>query len=286
MVVFLARYLKRFLVLTPGIILSLVAASQLTPVDTSKLLFGLASLLVYIIIAYWLAPKLVRAWRLRHPAKHPSINISTSDGFDMYPINIGIVANHTDLINSLTESGWTLADAGKPMNWLKSIAFRITKRDYPGAPVKKLYMLGRSQDISFEIRSAGMGVRHNVRLWATSFNAIHPLGQQKANLGKVKSSLADEEIFWVGSMSRDAASDLAKNGYDLKHALKIDADHERDMIVHTLSKANQIKRVDLIRLHESFNPAEHAWNVHAKSDGVMAVCHLSGKTAVVKPTDK
>lgn len=273
MVVFLARCFKRLLVLTPGVILALI-------VTDSLLGFGIIAL-AYVIVAYFVLPKLFRIWSRSHPVKHPPIQISTYDGYDRFPLNIGLVANYDDLLDSLEAAGWTLADSGSLLNWLKSISFRIIKKDYPSAPISKLYIFGRSQDVGFEIRSAGRGVRHNLRLWATDFNPAGPLGQQISNPSKIRASFANEQVFWIGSMSRDVLSDLAKNGFDLKHALKINADHERDMLVQTLSHSKQLKKVDLIRLHESFNPKDRAWNVHTRTDGVMAVCHLSpGKSKV------
>ena len=275
MVIFLTRFLKRFVVLVPGIVIAVFAIRGILPTLKARLPIVLAVLLTYVIVAYLLIPAAFRLWRTFYPPKHPPIYCLTPDGFASDPINVGVVGSQQALITAMTEAGWTVADNNSPINWLRSAWAVLLKRSYPSAPVSRLFMFGRHQDIGFEIQLDNHGgVRHHVRFWATNFNPIHPLSQQSTSRERILPP-TDQPVFWIGAASRDVGYAFMRHNLKISRMVHPDTDRERDLIVHDLSKAGKIKRVDLVRLHEPYQLANRVWRGYLTTDGVMAVCELA-----------
>lgn len=275
MVIFLTRFLKRFVVLVPGIVIAVFAIRDIFPTLNARLPIVLAVLLTYIIVAYLLIPAAIRLWRTFYPPKHPPIYCLTPDGFASDPINVGIVGDKTSLVAAMSAAGWTVADGNSPINWLRAVWAIFFKHSYPSAPMSRLFMFGRHQDIGFEVQLDNRGgVRHHVRFWATNFNPIHPLAQQSTSRERILPA-TDQPVFWIGAASRDVGYALIRHNLQISHMVHPDTDRERDLIVHDLSKGGQIKRVDLVRLHEPYQLANRVWRGYLTTDGVMAVCELT-----------
>lgn len=284
MVIFLTRSLKRLVVLVPGVIITIFAIRDIFPSVHDRLLLILAVLLAYGIVAYGLIPAGLRLWRAMAPPKHPPIYCLTPDGFVSDPINIGLVGDRQALVNAMTAAGWTEADQNSLINRIKTILSIVTNGRYPSAPISRLFMFGRPQDIGFEIQlDERSDDRHHVRFWATDFNPIHPLAQQNTSKDRILPP-TDQSVFWIGAVSRDTSRGLLRRNLQLSHRVHLNTDRERDLMVHELSNAKQIKRVDLVRLHEPYQSSIRVWRGYVSTDGVMAVCELSAKPARTEPT--
>lgn len=286
MVMFLTRLLKRLVVFVPGVVITILAIRDIFPSIKARLPLGLAILVTYVIVAYALIPAAIRLWRAVRPPKHPPIYCLTPDGFASDPINVGMVGDRQALITAMQAAGWTEADRNSPLKWLRAGWSIIFRRSYPAAPMSSLFMFGRRQDIGFELQPDNRSsVRHHVRFWATDFNPIHPLAQQNTSRERILPS-TDQPVFWIGAASRDIGYALIRHNFQVSHMVHPNTDRERDHIVHGLSQAKQIKRVDLVRLHEPYQLMNRVWRGYLTTDGVMAVCELSAKPLRTAPTDK
>ncbi len=146
-----------------------------------------------------------------------------ADGIPGDPLNVALVGSEAELIRAMALAGWVPADPtrlGSSLRIAKSVVF---KKHYETAPVSKLYLFDRPQDLAFE-RPEGENARrrHHVRLW------------RDADLG------LDGRQLWLGAATFDASVGMSHFTGQITHHIDGDIDAERERLMADLTAAGQL----------------------------------------------
>ena len=276
MIQFGLRLAKRFAVLLPGIAIAYISVRKIFPYFDKRLPLGVAILITYGIGAYVLIPALLRIVRIFRPADHLPLYCVTPDGFASDPLNIGIIATRDQLIAAMEKAGWYVADPHGPRHLLRHILSTIFGWSYPNAPVSSLYLFGRKQDIAFEIPIEGTGVgnRHHVRFWATTFQDKKRLTVKSIHWHHRRAHVYDDNLLWVGAASLDSGLAPIRHNLQLTHMIHPDTNQERDLIVSQLKGSGLAKKVETIKLENPYRLINRAWRGSLHTDGKMAIVRL------------
>jgi hypothetical protein len=278
MINYTVRLVKRFAVLVPGLVIAYFAVTDLFPRVDKRLPLGFALLVTYIITAYVLIPAAVRLLRIIFPTHHLPLYSVTPDGFASDPLNIGIVGTRAQLVHAMKAAGWYQAEGHSLNNVLREVVSTIMRWDYNNAPVSSLYLLGRRQDIAFEIpsESGGAGSRHHVRFWATSFDAEKPLTKNRIHWHRSSRGFPENErVLWLGAASLDVGITAIRHNFQLTHMIDPDTNQERELIVSQLREAGLIEKRRSIRLtRKPYRLANRAWRGYLETDGTMRIITL------------
>lgn len=134
------RFVKRFAVLVPGLVIAFFAARDLYPFIDSRIPASLAILITYVITAYGLIPLSLRLVRIFLKPKHIPLYCTTPDGFASDPVNIGVIGTRAELIRAMKRAGWYRADKRTVMSLLRMGLAIVLKRPYHQAPFSNLYL--------------------------------------------------------------------------------------------------------------------------------------------------
>lgn len=181
-----------------------------------------AALALYALSAYLLVPF---AWthfgRLRR-AEPLSLTAYTREGFPGDPVNLVLVGNPEDVGAAFAAAGWRQADRMTPRTAARAMSAFLFKKDYPAAPVSRLYYGGRAQDLAFEKQDGpGDRRRHHVRLW------------------RLEGPAEDGRPQWAGAASYDASVKLDRRTGRFTHRIAPDVDAEREFLAGDLSSSSQ-----------------------------------------------
>jgi len=105
----------------------------------------------------------------------------------------------------------------------------VLKRQYDAAPVSKLFLFGRKEDLAFE-QPVGEDPRqrHHVRFWKTPKTA------------------ADGRTVWIGSAAYDKRVGLSHTTGQITHHIAPDIDAERDHVIDSLQTAHELSAIHKI----------------------------------------
>jgi hypothetical protein len=287
MVNYILRQAKRVVVLIPGFAVAYISVRDIFPHIDKQLPAGLAVLVTYILTAYVIIPAVIRVLRVVFPTNHVPLYCVTPDGFASDPLNIAILATRKELSDAMHSSGWYRADPHTYKNSAHEILSYITRVPYPNAPVSNLYLLGRKQDIAFEIPlQTGRGNRHHVRFWATSFDggfdtdfgSRQPLDRSAIHWHTSMASFPeDEKVLWLGAASLDVGITAIRHNFQITHMIHPNTDQERGLIIEQLDRAGLLKTQESIRLTDKpYKLVNRAWRGYLESDGTMIICTLKG----------
>jgi hypothetical protein len=191
---------------------------------------AILALVVYLAVAYVLAPLLWVRYAHRHPAllDMPGVTL-TGDDHPGDPINLGLIGSEHDLQAALLAAGWFPADPVTLESSLKIAAGTVLRRPYDDAPVSPLYFWGRKQDLAFE-QPVGNDPRrrHHVRFWGS--RALDDQGRP----------------LWVGAATFDQRVGLSHTTGEITHHIASDVDAERDHLLATLEQAHRLREVQTI----------------------------------------
>ena len=159
-------FLVAFFVITitlPGLLFSLLFWTF----GLAAPLFYLNTVLLYLLAAYVVIPQ---AWKRdvrRHPELFDAPRIThTLDGIPGDPINVGLLGSEADVIHAMVAAKWDPAD---PLTFRSSARIAVDSvfcRPDANAPVSTLELLGRKQDLAFELPVGDSPrQRHHVRFW-------------------------------------------------------------------------------------------------------------------------
>src|SRR5690606_34298855 len=161
------RSIKRLLIFLPGLVAAYLVYKDVYPILHKQLPASVAVLLAYFIAAYIVIPGLIRMWRIVLPNRHVPLYSTTPDGFASDPIQIGLFGTRQQLIDAMSDIGWHMADNRTPATLLRMVMSLVLSKPYPTAPFSHLYLLGRSQDLGFQLPvGSNPRHRHHVRFWA------------------------------------------------------------------------------------------------------------------------
>jgi hypothetical protein len=189
--------------------------------------FAVASI-VYLLFAYFLLPLGWGGSEKRHPALDDVPRIThTARGIPGDPLNVAFVGSLEELHLAMLESGWFPADPVTLKSSLRIAAGTIFHRTYVDAPVSKLVVWGRRQDLAFE-QPAGKDPRrrHHVRFWRaeTLDNHGRPL--------------------WIGAATFDTRVGLSHTKTpQITHHIDPEIDRERDKLVNDIMRTGNLATV-------------------------------------------
>ncbi|HTE58691.1 MAG TPA: LssY C-terminal domain-containing protein [Verrucomicrobiae bacterium] len=278
MVTALVRFLKRFLILIPGLIIVYFAVADLVPFlhDQLSVSWAVAFLLAYVVSAYLLIPTAIRVLRSIFPARHIPLYSTTPDGFACDPINVGIVGTEKQVRRAMKQAGWHEADTRTPKTILRLVMSFVLKRPYSTAPFSNLYLLGRSQDLGFQLPLANdPSHRHHVRFWAASHTG-NPRHLDHVSFWHRlhRSTAADKRTLWVGAASLDTGLGVIRHNAQITHMIHPDTNAERELIVRTLKKTRLVKKSRSEKIGNPYRLTNRVLTGYLHTDGTMKILEL------------
>ena len=176
------------------------------------------------------------------------------------PINIVIVGKATDLLNSLTRSGWSFTHRISLKSVARLIQSTLQGEAYPVAPVSKLYFFKRKQDFAMQRARQSIAQRNHMRFWLAPFTYK---GQQ----------------VWVGQVSRDIGIKLTPKSSTLTtHIIDPQVDLAREYLLHSLLAEGFVAKFGFAAGSTKATRSEPALNLMDDpyfSDGMRLVIILS-----------
>jgi len=276
MIGYVYRFIKRLLVLVPGVWAAYFGARRVFPFVDKRIPSWLAILTTYLVVAYLIIPMIFRLIRFLFPPKHIPLYSVTPDGFACDPINIGLVGTKKQVQKAMLKAGWHQADQKTLKTLTKLIVNSILKRPYPNAPFSTLYLFGRSQDLGFQKPIGNSPTkRHHVRFWAAS-HTYDPNHLDHVSFWDIifKSNLASGRVLWVGAASKDIGLGIIRHNAQLTHNIHHDTNSERELLYHDINKAIKVKNAKNVRIGSPYKVINRVVRRYMQSDGKMKLIEL------------
>lgn len=237
-------------------------------------------MLLYILIAYFGIPFLVRLWHLVLRPRHLPLYVTSGDGWSSDPVNVAIVCkNQRQLERAMQKAGWFAADKATPKNTLRFAYAMVFKRPYPTAPFSKLYLFGRYQDLGFQIQTGTPPTpwhRHHIRFWQLlpdDPNKPHQHVTFWQNIFKLFTERKRQ--IWIGAATHDVGPfALRVRNLQLTHKIDENTDTERDFVISTLGDAGLIHSCETIPAGEPVKFRGQTFGVNIVTDGTLQVLEL------------
>jgi len=216
---------------------------------------AVASLAIYLIAAYVVAPFAWGRYEKRHPALDEVPGITeTGSGIPGDPLNVALIGSEAALKDAMRAAGWYAADPLSLRSDVEIAEAAVLDRPYDDAPVSSLYLWGRKEDLAFE-QPVGDNPkkRHHVRFW--------------------KAAKLDNEgrPLWIGSVTFDERVGLSDTTGQVTHHIAPDVDAERDRLFAELEKAGRVTDVtevpDFHQVRSGKNGGGDPW----RTDGALYV---------------
>jgi hypothetical protein len=277
MVAPIVRFIKRLLVLVPGLVVTYFVAMDFYPYLNRRTSAALALFLAYVITAYIFIPALIRLLNQFIYKEHIPLYCTTPDGFASDPVNIGLVGTRKQLIQAMTDAGWHRADKRTIRTSFRMLTSFVLRQQYPTAPFSNLFLFGRRQDIGFEIPlDSNPRHRHHVRFWAASHTGDPRLTEHVSFWARFHRSELQQggRVLWVGAASLDTGLGFIRHNAQVTHMVHPNTDRERDLIVKQLKKTKHVKRYRKVKIGIPYRLTNRVFRAYLQSDGKMAICEL------------
>lgn len=176
------------------------------------------------------------------------------------PLNVVIVGESADVMNSLSRSGWSFTHRIDLNTIQRELAAAIEGAAYPVAPVSSLYVFGRKQDIALQRARRSIAQRNHMRLWLAPFSF-------------------EGQPVWVGQVSRDIGIKVTPKSPTLTtHVIDPEVDTTREYLFHSLIAEGFVERFGFVRGSAVATTSEPRHNLTGDpyfSDGMRLVVMLS-----------
>jgi len=235
-----------------------------------------AIIIMYSLFAYVLVPLLFRLFRLISRANHVPTHVTTGDGWPVDPVNIAMtVKNRRHLVRAMKAAGWHESDKLSLRNDIRAIYAFLFDKPYPEAPLSRLYMFGRPQDVSFQIPvGTSPRVRHHVRFWRVD-PRMPGTKQHRFWWNTLRNMVGAERELWVGSATFDSRFIGIKwRNLQITHQISSDTDKERDFLIKTLEDTNHLRRTTDVKAGEPYQFRGQNFGITITSDGYIKLCEL------------
>jgi hypothetical protein len=185
-----------------------------------------ALMLGYGAVAYLLLPGW---WHLHgRPATEketPTIT-NTKSGIPGDPVNLALIGTEEEVVGALHAAGWVAADETTWKTSVRICKSVVLRKAYDTAPMSKLYLLGRAQDLAFQ-QPVGKSPRqrHHVRFWRADKPA------------------EDGRSLWLGAATFDVSVGFSHRTVQVTHHIAAEVDAERDKLIDDLQRAGRVDRL-------------------------------------------
>ena len=268
----LSRLLRRLLVLAIGAFSIWLIVFVIFRFADNRFPWVVAVALTYVIAAYVILPRAVRASLKVLQRKHVPRYTITGDGLPGDPVNLVLKGTRTQLNAAFAAAGWRAADRLTLLSSWRMVRAFLFKRPYPTAPFSTLYLYGRSQDVGFQKAiDNSPRRRHHVRFWALS------LERTESMLGGIGFWFSEGrpadlgEMFWVGAGTKDTGFSLTRLTFQVTHATDSDTNAERNFIIAELRQCGAIGAANIYQPRQRL-PATPV--NHYVTDGNLACADL------------
>ncbi|TWT29597.1 hypothetical protein KOR34_51510 [Posidoniimonas corsicana] len=182
-------------------------------------------LMLYVAVAYLALPFAWEWYAHDHPRFDDSPRLTkTHDGHPGDPLNVALVGSREDIERVMAAAKWYAAAPLGFRSDLKIAADTVLKRAYDQAPVSRLYLFGRKEDLAYE-QPVGKDPRqrNHVRLW------------------KMDETTADGRQKWIGAASYDERVGLSRTTGQITHHIAPEVDQERDHLFADLEETGLLE---------------------------------------------
>ncbi len=178
------------------------------------------------------------------------------------PLNIVIVGKPSDVLNSLSRSGWSFTHRIDFRTVRREIGAAIEGSAYPVAPVSSLYVFGRRQDLALQRARCSIAQRSHMRLWLAPCRF-------------------EDRPVWIGQISRDIGVKVTPKSPTLTtHIIDPEVDTTREYLLHSLVTAGFVDRFGFVRGCAAGTPSQPRMNLTGDpyhSDGLRLVIVLAAE---------
>ncbi|HEU5121417.1 MAG TPA: LssY C-terminal domain-containing protein [Candidatus Saccharimonadales bacterium] len=236
-------------------------------------------IILYILIAYFGIPLLVRLWRFVIRPNHLPQYAVTGDGWSSDPVNIAIVCrNEAELRKAMEKAGWQIADKATLKNSLREAWAILFKRSYPTAPFSKLYLFGRKQDIGFQIQTGSPPSprhRHHIRLWQLTGEPEKPHHHTNFWQDILDLFFTRKRQIWIGTATHDVGPfALRIQNLQITHKIDAETNKERDFVIASLENVKLVKRCETIAAGDPVIFRGQTFGLSIITDGTLKVVEL------------
>lgn len=176
------------------------------------------------------------------------------------PLNVVIVGETSDVLNSLSRSGWSFTHRIDFRSIRREIGAAIAGSAYPVAPVSSLYVFGRKQDVALQRARRSISQRNHMRLWLAPYRF-------------------ENRPVWIGQVSRDIGVKVTPKSPTLTtHIIDPEVDTTREYLFHSLIAEGFVDRFGFVKGSAAGTPSEPRMNLTGDpyySDGLRLVVILS-----------
>jgi hypothetical protein len=279
---FVFKTIWRLIVLALGVALAYFSAFVAFPVLNSELPFFIALLIVYIGVAYFGLPAIIRTWRLIIRQNHIPLYVTTPDGIPSDPVNIAVVAkSRKDFIAQMEKAGWYKADKATLRNSLREAYALVFDKPYFTAPFSPLFLFNRTFDLGFQIpygENKSPRHRHHVRFWQL-IDLESPDDNEHFRfwLKHFRRFIKREKTVWIGA-AIDDVSPYGIRWYNLQltHNINPHHYHERDYLIKSLKNAKAIKSTSEVKAGDPFQIRSQQFGSRFVCDGRLTIIELKG----------
>jgi len=185
-------------------------------------------------------------------------NKSGDDNAD--PLNVVIVGEAHDLLNTLTRSGWSFTHRISLKTVGRMIGSAINDKPYPVAPVSSLYVFNRKQDFALQRARSNIAQRNHMRFWLAPY------------------TYRNQQV-WVGQISRDIGVKMTTKSPSLTtHVIDPEIDMAREYLLHSLLAEGFVAQFGFVlgsTVAPRSQPAQNLTDDPYFSDGMRLVIMLS-----------
>jgi hypothetical protein len=176
------------------------------------------------------------------------------------PLNVVIVGESADVLNSLSRSGWSFTHRIDFRTIRREVGAAIAGSAYPVAPVSSLYVFGRKQDVALQRARRSIAQRNHMRLWLAPYRF-------------------ENRPVWIGQVSRDIGVKVTPKSPTLTtHIIDPEVDTTREYLFHSLIGEGFVDRFGFVKGGAYGTPAQPRMNLTGDpyhSDGLRLVVILS-----------
>ena len=146
----------------------------------------------------------------------PARTRTKPDGQESDIINLLFIGSPEEVISAFRSAAWAGSDRRSFRSLLRSARAYFEHRTYPEAPMSRLYVDGRAQDMSWQKGLNSYAHRHHLRLWRIP-------------------SFWQGEDGWLVAATRDAGIGVSLSRFHFYHRIDPRIDEERNKVIEELA---------------------------------------------------